>query len=226
MKITVIIAGNNSPSNCEFLAERFIEGMEQVPETTVEVIKLKELTLEHFALKHYDSSTDQGADFEKLKRTVEGCDGMLIASPIWNFSVPGHLKNAIDRMGSFALDAESRSLGMLKGKPVFLLFTGGTPLIAWTGLQRRTVSHMPVSLRYFGCVIIGKHYEERCTPGRGKFDCVVDKRPASQEIIRNKGRNFAKVVVYKVKTGRLPPLQALLLWVFKTGQKAKKKLGI
>ena len=226
MHIAVLIAGNNSPSNSGFLAERFIEGMQQVPETTVEVLRLKDLNLEHFALKHYDPGTDQGPDFEKLKKVVGECDGMLIASPIWNFSVPAHLKNAIDRMGSFALDAESRSLGMLKGKPVYLLFTGGTPMIAWTGLQRRTVSHMPVSLRYFGCVIIGKHYEERCTPGKGKFDCVVDKRPASLEIIRNKGRAFAKVVAYKVKTGRLPPLQTLLLWIFRTGQTIKKKLGI
>lgn len=32
----------------------------------------------------------------ELKRRVEEADGLLIASPEYNFSVPGHIKNALD----------------------------------------------------------------------------------------------------------------------------------
>jgi len=33
---------------------------------------------------------------ERWKHELEACDGMVIASPEYNFSIPGHLKNAID----------------------------------------------------------------------------------------------------------------------------------
>ena len=83
----------------------------------------------------------------RIEQLVQQSDGVVIASPLWNFSVPGHLKNLIDRMGSFCLDSESRSLGMLKGKPFYCILTGGTPIAAWYGLQKKTVSHLPVSIR-------------------------------------------------------------------------------
>lgn len=225
MKILVLVAGMSEPSNADLLADRFMEGLQSIG-ADVQKMYLRNMPLEHFSMKFYDPKTKPEPEFQTLQKAIETCDGMLMATPIWNFSVPGHLKNLIDRMGSFALDAQSRSIGTLGGKPVYLLYTGGTPMVAWTGLQRRTVSHMSVALRYFGCVIIGKHYEERCTPGKGKFGLVVDKRPASQEIVRNKGKRFGKVVAYKVKTGSLPPMQQLLLWFFQTAQKIKKKLGI
>lgn len=225
MKILVLLAGNNSPSNSAMLADSFIDGLKSAG-AEVTRIHIADLDIAPFSLQHYEPGADQGKDFMMIEKAVKECDGLVIATPIWNFSVPGHLKNLIDRIGSFGLDAQSRSIGTLGGKPAYLIFTGGTPMIAWTGLQRRTVSHMPVSLRYFGCVVIGKHYEERCTPGRGKFGLVVDKRPSSLEIVKGKGKKFAKIVEYRVKTGKLPLFQALLLFVFQTGQKIKKKLGL
>ncbi len=225
MKILVLLAGTNHPSNCAMLVDSFIEGLEN-EKAQVTTIRVDSLHLDHFSLKYYEPGADQGRAFEMLQQDVIAADGLVIATPIWNFSVPAHLKNLIDRMGSFALDPESRSIGTLKGKPTYLIYTGGTPMIAWTGLQRRTVSHVPVSLRYFGFTIIGKHYEERCTPGRGKFGLVVDKRPSSLEIVRKKGEAFAKVVEYYAQTGKLPLKERVLLWIFQTGQKIKKRLGL
>ena len=226
VEILVLVGGTNDQSNSDTLADCFIEGATSDPKTQATKIRLRDLSIEHFSMKFYDQTADQGADFSRVKSLIEEADGVLIASPIWNFSVPGHLKNLIDRMGSFCLDGESRSLGMLSSKPFYLLLTGGTPMAAWTGLQRRTVSHLPVSIRYFGATVIGTHYEPRCTKGKGQFGLVVDGRPDSQAAVRAKGKHFAEVVKTFAETGKLPLKERFLVWFFRTGQKIKKALGL
>ena len=226
-RIVIIIAGTNEPSNAASLALYFVKGMKKhLQSATIDEFRLKDMHIEHFTLKHYETNTDQGKDFKAIKQAVEKADALVIATPIWNFSVPAHLKNLIDRMGSFALDSSSRSLGMLNGKPVYLLYTGGSPSVVWTGLQRRTLSHMPVSLRYFGLTVIGSHYEERCTLGKGRFGLVVDKRKSTEEIVGQKGASFAKIVDYYARTGKLPFRQWILKHIFQSAQRVKRKLGI
>src|SRR6185436_17935893 len=122
MKLLILVGGTNTPSNSDMLADWFIDGAASVNGTVTEKIYVRDLHLDQFMLAYYDQQTDQGAGYERLKAAVEGCDGLIIATPIWNFSVPGHLKNLIDRMGAFGLDADTRSLGMLKGKPVYFIF--------------------------------------------------------------------------------------------------------
>lgn len=226
MRVLLLIAGTNRPSNAEHLGLAFAEGMRKSSDTEITTLSLRDLNLEHFTLAHYNPQTPQGEGFETLKKAALNTDGIVIASPIWNFSVPGHLKNAIDRMGEFGLDPETRSLGMLKGKPVFLLYAGGSPSVVWTGLQRRTLSHMPVSLRYFGLSVIGSHYEPRCTLGKGKFELVVDKRPESLAAMQQKGTSFAKIVAYYAKTGKLPFKHLFFKKMFRLGQQMKRKLGL
>ncbi len=224
MRILILVGGTNDPSNSDMLADAFADGLRQIPGTEVEKIRLKDLHIDHFTLAYYDLGTNQGEDFQRVERAVKKADGVLIATPIWNFGVPANVKNLIDRMGSFALDA-THSLGTLGGKPFFLLYTGGTPTTAWP-LQKRTTSHMPVSIRYFGGTVLGTYYEGRCTPGRGKFGLVVDKRPDSLQAARKRGQEFGSIVEYFVRTGRLPLKQRFYLWGFRTAQKIKKKLGI
>ncbi len=232
MKILVLVAGTNDPSNADTLADAFIEGIRTIEDkeksatVTVEKLYLRDLPLEQFDLSHYEATKDQGANYATIKNAIEAADALVIASPIWNFSIPGHLKNTIDRIGAFCLDPDSKSMGQLGGMPAFLILTGGMPHAGWVGLQRKTVSHLPVSLRYFGCVITGRHYEERCTPGRGKFAVVVDKRPDSLAAMRRKGGHFAAVALHFANTGKLPAWEAFMYWLFQTGQTIKKKLGL
>lgn len=226
VKILVLVAGTNDPSNADCLADYFSEGLKCVAGTEVEKIRLKDLSIEHFHLEHYNAATDQGEDFRKIQTLVTDADGVVIATPIWNFSIPAHLKNLIDRMGSFGLDAESHSLGMLKGKPFYLLFTGGSPAIVWTGLQKKTTSHLPTSIGYFGGAVLGSHYEERCTRGRGQFGCVVNTRKGTEEGVSAKGQRFAIVVEQFSKTGRLPLKHRIKMGIVRVGQQIKKKLGL
>jgi NAD(P)H-dependent FMN reductase len=155
---------------------------------------------------------------------MQRSDALVFASPVWNFSVPAHLKNLIDRMGSFGLDEASRTTGTMNGKPTFLIFTGGSPSVAWP-LYRRTLSHVSVGLQYFGCAVVGTHFEGRCTPGRGKFGLVVDKRPASLAALTEKGKTFTELVKEFKATGNLPLQYRIKRSVVKAGQRVRRGWG-
>ncbi len=218
IRICCIVAGTNEPSNCAMLAEYFLHGLEAaLPGCQVTLLRLRDMSLEHFSLKHYDASTPKESDFLKLEEAVTHAHGLVIATPVWNFSVPAHLKNAIDRMGSFALDAERRSHGTLKNLPSYIIYTGGTPMSMWLTLIRRTVSSLPEALKYFGSAVVGRHFEPRCTMGSGKFGVVVDKRPASLKAVEAKGKGFATIIERYANDGSIP------FWY--TAEMAVRRLG-
>jgi multimeric flavodoxin WrbA len=225
MHILILVAGTNHPSNSEVLARAFIEGIgEFAPTSTTNIIRLDKLKIDHFTIAHYDSSTDQGGDFNLIKDEILKADGVVIASPVWNFGVPAHLKNLVDRMGAFALD-ETHSVGTLKGKPFYFVYTGGMPATGWP-LTKRTTSFMDVGLQYFGATIIGHHYEGRCTAGKGIFKEVVSGRQDSLKTVKEKGKKFAEVVEIYATEGTLPMKQSIAKWVFEMGGKMKKKMGL
>ncbi len=222
--ILLLVAGTNEPSNSNVLADAMAEGMLSVSGVTIGKIRLKDLQMAHFGLECYGPNCPID-DFEKVKKEILAADGVIIATPIWNFSVPAHLKNLIDRMGAFGLDAASHSLGTLNGKPFYLLFTGGTPFAAWP-FMKQTSSHIPVSLQYFGASILGTHFEPRTTLAKGVFGLVVDKRPQSLEAVKKKAIAFVKTVQEFRKTGRLPLRYRLIQKLVRMVQKVKKGLGI
>lgn len=224
MKILILLAGTNHPSNSEVLAGAFAEGMRKLPDTEVETIRVSDLNLEHFTLDHYKPETNQGADYEKVRTALTNASGVVIASPIWNFSVPAHLKNLIDRMGAFGLDSETRSRGTFGGKPFYFLFTGGAPLPAWKGLMRFTTMHVSEAMRFFGASILGKHFEGKATVGKGKFGLILDQRPDHLAKAREKGELFAGDVQRFAKEGILPLRTRIVTKLYRFGQRILGKL--
>ncbi|MBI1812730.1 NAD(P)H-dependent oxidoreductase [Candidatus Peregrinibacteria bacterium] len=225
MKILALVAGTNDPSNAEYLADRFLEGARQQNATMdVEKIRIRDLHIAHFTVECYGTSCDPGKDFWRVKDAILGSDGILIATPIWNFSVPAHLKNLLDHIGTFGLDAETRSKGMFGGTPFFFLFTGGAPVPAWKGLMRFTTMHVPEAIRYFGGTVVGKDFEGKCMAGKGKFGLVVDKRPETIARIRERGRKFAAFVERWKMTGKLPPWHRFVTACYLKGQRIMGKL--
>ena len=111
MHMLIIVGGTNDPSNSDVLADAFAAGAKDAG-AEVEKIRLKDLNIAHFTLANYDPSTDQGEDFRRIEAAIKAADGLVIAAPVWNFGIPAHLKNLIDRMGSFCLD-DTHSLGTL-----------------------------------------------------------------------------------------------------------------
>ncbi len=223
MHILVLVAGTNEPSNSHMLADAFIQGIHQSVTVSVHKRRLKDMRIEHFSVDYYDPHCSQEEDFCALQTLMEEASGFVIATPIWNFGVPAHLKNFIDRMGSFALDA-TRSKGTLKGKPFYLIFTGGAPYPAWTTLMRKTTSFLPESLQYFGASFIGRHFEGKCTKGKGKFGLVVDERPESLASVRKQGASFAKIVETYERTGKPPAQYRARSTIMRWGEVLLKKI--
>jgi multimeric flavodoxin WrbA len=224
LRILAIVAGTNEPSNSNVLADAFLKGIRtEIPEAQIEKIRLRDLTLDHFTLQHYDPNSCSTDDFCKTQDAILNSHGMLIATPVWNFSVPAHLKNFIDRMGSIALDQEMHAKGQLKNKPFFFIFTGGAPKIAWKALLHITSMHLSEAIKYYQGSIAGKHFEPKCILGRGKFGLVVDKRPESLAAMEEKGRRFARVVATYEKTGKLPFWLGLRtrvsMWIYRIGNR-------
>src|SRR5438128_635598 len=101
-KVAVIVAGTNEPSNSNVMADAFIEGMRAIEGIQVEKIRLKDVVLDHFTLQNYHPDYRGNDDFPHIENMVKDANAVVFASPIWNFSIPAHLKNLIDRMGAFA----------------------------------------------------------------------------------------------------------------------------
>lgn len=225
MNIPLLVAGNNNPSNCDTLAGAFVQGMQANHAVESEKVMLKDLDIAHFSLDFYKEDADQGADFTKVQKLLQEANGFVIATPVWNFGVPGHLKNLIDRMGSFGLDTETRRNGTLQGKLFYIIFTGGAPFPAWKGMMQRTSSHVSEALKYFGASYMGHHFEGKCTTGPGQFGLVVDKRPESLEAVQKKGAEFANAVENYVRTGKAPVTKRAQSTIMKIGETLLKKFS-
>jgi NAD(P)H-dependent FMN reductase len=223
MKITIIVAGTNEPSNSNYLADIAIDEISKMEGATCEKIRLQDFKIDHFTLDCYKSDYPHEEDFVKIQKLIEGSDGLLIATPIWNFGVPAHLKNIIDRIGSFGLD-ETRSKGTLNGMPFAIIYTGGAPEPAWKGMMRLTTSFVREGLRYFGAVPVSTFFEGKCTKGRGKFGLVVDERPETLERVRVFARNFGAIVQKYVETGQPPAVEKTKGIIMKLGEWIMKKM--
>lgn len=218
MNILVLVCSTNQPSNSEFLANAFLEGAEEACACDVHTLRLIDFSLPHFTVDCYEGNCDIPQEYKDLKEMVQKADGILIATPIWNFGVPSHLKNFIDWMGCFGLDIETHTKGQLAGKPFYFIFTGGAPKAAWKGLMRFTTMFVRESIRYFGGTIVGSFYEGHCTAGRGKFGLVVDSRTKTLEAVRKKGADFAMFTDQFAKTSVLPLKHRIIEWIYKKGQ--------
>lgn len=201
--VVIIVAGTNEPSNSNTLADHFIEGLKEIPGVSFEKIRLKELSLHHFTLVDYHDETCE-PDYHRMKTLIQDASAVVFATPVWNFSVPAHLKNFIDRIGAFGLDRETHSVGQLKGKPFGLIFTGGAPMIAWKALMYLTTLHMGEAIKYYDGTVVLRHFEPRCLPSRGTFGLVVDKRPATLTLMKKYGARVGKIARQYADTGTLP----------------------
>ena len=74
------------------------------------------------ALPHYNADRAMNEEIRNLVDAIATADGVVIATPEYNFSIPGVLKNAIDWASRPAYQS------VFKGKPVFVLSVSGGAL--------------------------------------------------------------------------------------------------
>lgn len=223
MKLTVLHASPNVPSNSVYLGKAFMKAFtECAQQIEIEEIRLYDAPLERFTLDHYDPTHVPEEEYETLRQAVNSADALLITSPVWNFGVPGVLKNTIDRMGVFTLQLQTEA-DKVNGKPVFILLTGGAPKPAWIALTRKTTSFVAEGLAYMGFSAVGTHYEPRCTPGFKQYGLVVDTRPECIEVITKKAQRFYRIVEQFTQTGKAPLYYRIRRKCMKFGEKILKK---
>jgi chromate reductase, NAD(P)H dehydrogenase (quinone) len=79
-----------------------------------------------------DLEADPPESVERMRARIDAADGLLIATPEYNGSVPGGLKNALDWA------SRPHGLSVLVAKPAAVLSSSTTPFgAAWSGEQMR-----------------------------------------------------------------------------------------
>lgn len=223
MNITIINASPNVPSNSALLGELFLEGVKkQVPDVIVQTIHVYNLNLPYFTIDKYSKQYVPSEAEKTLEATIRTSDAIVITTPIWNFGVPSPLKNVTDHLGRFCLSANPAD--KLPGTPVFIIFTGGAPKIAWHGMLKKTTLFVQEGWRYMGATPIGSLYIGGATKGPGQFELVLDQRTDDLQTAKQAGEGFAQIVQKFVQDGSLPITSKYYGKAMQVGQKVLTKL--
>jgi len=133
MKIIALSCSPSRKRNSDTMLDHFLAGAETVDGIEIEKIYLEDIPIDMYHHANSKGTEDHEQAFAELARKLtDEATGLVIATPTYNFSVPGHLKNFIDRMRFFALDVKQRNkfnqpVGKLGHLKTYFLVSGGTP---------------------------------------------------------------------------------------------------
>lgn len=201
MKILTISSSTNRGRNSDTMLDHFIKGLKVIDGTQIEKVYLDEIPIDLYRYENSNGPQEHEKEFENLTNKIKNdIDALVIATPTYNFSVPAHLKNFIDRIRFISLDFSKRNnlgqpVGKLGNLYVYFLVSGGTP--KWSQ-KILFFAFPPFWLRgvflYFGAKVMGSFYSG-------------DIKTFENEKILNKcfklGRNFSLKIKRKTKKGIL-----------------------
>jgi FMN-dependent NADH-azoreductase len=199
-QIFAISASPSKGRNSDTMLDKFIEGAQKVEGIEIEKVYLNDIQIDNYTYENGQCPQPHEEEFAKLVDKINVCEGLVIATPTYNFSVPAGLKNFIDRSRCIALDMEKKNwLGQPVGKMgnirAYFLVSGGTPVWAQKLLF---FAFPPFWLRsvflYFGANVIGAFYT-------GDTKAFQNEKILNKCII--KGINFGRDVM-KRKTNNVP----------------------
>lgn len=132
MKILAISSSPSRHRNSDTMLDYFIQGMNKVPNIEVEKIYLSDISIDIYTYENSTGPAEHEKDFNILSQKIKESSGLVIATPTYNFSVPAHLKNFIDRIRFLSLDLKNKNkLGQPTGKlgylSTYFIVSGGTP---------------------------------------------------------------------------------------------------
>jgi len=192
-KVLVISASNNKKGNSALAAQWFIDGANS-ERYEFEWVYLYDLRIDPFTNENRKALVEQqpeNKDIRALIEKIEAVEKVVVTTPIWNFSVPGPLKNMIDRVmcsGRVWSEEKQAKIPGWKGKKFYLMFTMGGPWYA-LGLNRYAVGQLFWVFRYFGA----SSKVVTIIPGCGNGSrCVIDHRSSLEKKLNKKGRRVFK----------------------------------
>ena len=187
-----VIALSCSPSknfNSDTMLDNFIEGFKCKSKLSIEKIYLSDVPIDFYSYENRLGPKENEVEFKKLCDKLQKAKALVIATPTYNFGVPAHLKNFIDRIRFFALDFKNKSRlnqpgGMLEHLRVYFIVSGGTP--SWAQ-KLLFFAFPPFWLRgvflYYGSHCLGAIYSG---------DINTHKNPRILNICKHRGKRFAK----------------------------------
>ncbi|HAE36522.1 MAG: FMN-dependent NADH-azoreductase [Candidatus Nomurabacteria bacterium GW2011_GWF2_35_66] len=195
-----IIALSTSPSrnrNSDTMLDNFIIGMNKVAGIEVEKIYLEDIPIDFY---NYENSTGPALHEEKFRDLIgkiENSDGLVIATPTYNFSVPARLKNFIDRIRFLALDLTKHNkfgqpVGKLSYLRTYFIVSGGTPNWAETILFFAFPSFwLRGVFLYFDAKVLGAFYTGNIKAFEDKviLDKCIKKGERYANMVKNKKGN-------------------------------------
>lgn len=189
MKIIALSCSPSRGRNSDTMLDHFIKGVRAVNEVEIEKIYLSDIPIDYYSFENSKGVGPYEEKFAELIEKIKSAKGLVVATPTYNFSVPAHLKNFIDRLRFIALDMEHKNgLGQPKGRfrylSTYFLVSGGTPVWAQKILF---FAFPPFWLRgvflYFGAKVMGATYT-------GDIRSFED--PAFHAKCEKAGRKYAK----------------------------------
>lgn len=203
-----IIALACSPSrgrNSDTMLDSFIVGVKKYAgeNVIVDKIYLDEVKIEHYRYENSKGPQKGEEKFADLTKKMSVYDGLIISTPTYNFSVPAHLKNFLDRIRFVALDLKTKDFfgqpqGLLKNLHCYFLISGGTPVwaqkilfFAFPAFWLRAV------FLYFGAKVFDAFYT-------GDVQSFSNKK--FQKKCENKGIKYAKMILSEKGNGILEKL--------------------
>ena len=133
MKILALSCSPSRGRNSDTMLDNFILGMKEIPNIEIEKIYLEDIPIDTYKYENSKGPQEHEIKFKELSEKIaKEISGLVIATPTYNFSVPSHLKNFIDRIRFFALDLTKKNkigqpIGMLGNLKTYFLVSGGTP---------------------------------------------------------------------------------------------------
>ena len=192
--LLAISASPNQDSNSATLLEEFCRGARDAG-AVIERVHLYDLHLPYF---HYDNRKADPAeaienrDIKKMESLLMSSRGLVIASPVWNFSVPAILKNFLDRISY--IGRVFKKQGSMHKQPnlthlhCYYIFTFGVPWYGWI-FDSLAYYQTRLTFWYFGAHNHGLLKVGGC--GNGSKN-VVKNRPRLLVKTYKKGWRFAK----------------------------------
>ncbi|MCB9805569.1 NAD(P)H-dependent oxidoreductase [Candidatus Nomurabacteria bacterium] len=195
MKVITLSCSPSRKRNSDTMLDNFISGMrEYSKDLEIEKIYLEDVPIKLYRFENRLGPESNESAFRNLTDKIMGADGLVIATPTYNFGVPAHLKNFIDRIRFFALDFDNQTIlnqpkGMLDYLKTYYIVSGGTPSWAQKILF---FAFPPFWLRsvflYYGADCMGALYT-------GNVRAFENQRILN--ICHKRGKKFAKHLINK-----------------------------
>jgi len=207
MKIIALSCSPSRNRNSDTMLDSFIAGMKEVPDIEVEKIYLEDIPINNYNYNNSKGPQENEQLFKQLTDKINNeASGLVIATPTYNFSVPAHLKNFIDRIRFFALDFKDKNnlgqpSGMLGNLKTYFLVSGGTPNWAEKILF---FTFPPFWLRgvflYFNAKVLGAYYSGDIETFNNKKilqKCFKKGRIYAKKVVKQKGQGILENIFWR-----------------------------